>query len=149
MNYSEEIANQLNELLEKNYDTEKAYKFAAENVNDTRLKTFFEERAKERYDFGHELKAEIRNFGESPKKGSSVDGDIQRSWMNLKTKLSLDNKDAILEEVVRGEKKTVEEYNEVLSDTNIPASTANVVMKQRNKITAALKQVKSLAAGEY
>ena len=144
MKYSEEVAKKLNDLLEKNYDTEKAYKFAAENVKDAQLKKFFEERAMERYDFGHQLKSEIRNFGESPEKGSSVEGDILRSWMNLRTKLSLDNNEAILEEAVRGERKAVEEYNEVLSGSNIPASTANTIMKQRNAITAALNKVKSL-----
>lgn len=144
MKNSEEVTNKLNDLLEKNYDTEKNYKFAAENVKDARLKAYFEERATERYDFGHELKSEIRSFGHSPDKGSSVQGDIQRSWMNLKTKFSSDNEEAILEEAVRGEKQAVEEYNEVLSDTNIPPSTANVVMKQRNAITAALNKVKSL-----
>lgn len=144
MDYTKEVANKLNELLEKNYDAEKGYKFAAENVKNTRLKSFFEERAKERYDFGHELKSEISNFGEKPEKGSSVKGDIHRSWMNLKATFSSDKEEAILEEAIRGEKAAVEEYNEVLDDENIPPSTKNLLLKQRNAITAALNKVKTL-----
>lgn len=144
MKYSEKISGKLNDLLEKNYDTEKAYKYASENVKNPQLKSFFNERAQERYDFGHELKSEIRNFGESPDKGSSFTGDVQRSWMNLKTSLSSDKEEAVLEEMVRGEKSAVEEYNDVMDDTDIPASTKNILMKQRNAITESLTKVKSL-----
>ncbi len=144
MKYAEEVSNKLNSLLEKNYDTEKNYKFAAENVKSPELKAFFNERAQERYDFGHELKSEIRNFGQTPDKGTSFKGDVHRSWMNLKTNLSSNKEEAILEESIRGEKAAVEEYNEVLKDENIPPSTENTLMKQRNAITAALNKVKSL-----
>ncbi len=144
MKYAEEVAEKLNSLLEKNYDTEKGYKYAAEHVENPELKSFFNERAQERYDFGHELKSEIRNFGESPEKGSSFTGDVMRSWMNLKTHISSNKEEAILEETVRGEKAAVDEYNEVMKEVDMPPSTQNVLMKQRNAITAALNKVKSL-----
>lgn len=144
MNYAKEVSNKLNNLLEKNYDTEKAYKFAAENAKAPELKSFFNERAQERYGFGHELKSEIRNFGETPETGSSVKGDLQRSWMNLKTNLSSHKDEAILEEMVRGEKEAVEEYNDIMNNREIPASTTNILMKQRNAITEALNRVKSM-----
>ena len=37
MKYSEKISKELNELLEKNYDAEKGYKFAAEKAEDADL----------------------------------------------------------------------------------------------------------------
>ncbi|APU67851.1 MAG: PA2169 family four-helix-bundle protein [Christiangramia sp.] len=144
MSYSEEVSNKLNELLEKNYDAEKGYKLAAQKVKNERLKAFFTERAQERYDFGHELKSEIRNFGENPDKGSSLAGDAHRSWMNLKASLSNDKDEAVLEETVRGEKAAVEEYEDILKDSNIPASTGNILMKQKNAIVASLNEVKTL-----
>ncbi|MGA9324528.1 MAG: PA2169 family four-helix-bundle protein [Salegentibacter sp.] len=144
MKYSEKVSKELNELLEKNYDAEKGYKFAAEKAEDADLQKFFEERAAERYDFGHELKAEIRNFGESPDKGSSVKGDTHRTWMNLKATFSSDKEEAVLEEAVRGEKAAVEDYENVLKDPDIPPSTANLLLKQKNAIVASLNKVKSL-----
>ena len=48
MKYSEKISKSLNELLEKNYDAEKGYINAAENVDSTDLKVFFKNRANER-----------------------------------------------------------------------------------------------------
>ena len=144
MKYSEDVAHKLNELLEKNYDAEKGYKFAAEKVKNPQLQSFFNERAKERYDFGHELKSEIRNFGEAPEKGSSFAGDAHRAWMNLKTSFTSDKEEAVLEEAIRGEKAAVDEYNEVLKDTNLPASTGSILTKQRDSITASLNKVKSM-----
>ncbi len=144
MSYSSEVSKKLNELLEKNYDAEKGYKLAAEKVKDERLKNFFSERAQERYDFGHELKSEISNFGENPDKGTSIKGDVHRSWMNLKTSLSNDKDEAVLEEAVRGEKAAVEEYEAILKESDIPASTGNILMKQKNAIVASLNEVKTL-----
>ncbi len=144
MSYSEEVSSMLNELLEKNYDAEKGYKLAADKVKNKNLQAFFAERAQERYDFGHELKSEIRNFGENPDKGSSLAGDAHRSWMNLKASLSNDKDEVVLEEAIRGEKAAVEEYEKVLRNSEIPASTGNILMKQKNAIVAALNEVKTL-----
>jgi len=144
MKYSEKVSKQLNDLLEKNYDAEKGYKYAAENSKNPELKAFFSERAQERYDFGHELKSEIRDFGENPDKGSSLAGDAHRTWMNLKTSLSSDKDDAALEEAIRGEKAAIDEYEDVLKDTDIPPSTANLLLKQKNGIVAALNKLKAL-----
>ncbi len=147
MKYTEEVSERLNDLLEKNYDTEKNYKFAAENTKNPELRAFFNERAQERYDFGHELKSEIRNYGESPDKGSSFSGDLQRTWMNLKTNLSSNKEEALLEESARGEKAAVEEYNEVLKDKNLPPTTESILRNQRDAITAALNKVRSMEQG--
>jgi uncharacterized protein (TIGR02284 family) len=144
MSYSEKISNKLNALLEKNYDAEKAYNYAAENAQEPQLKAFFIERARERYDFGHALETEIRNFGQNPEKNSSLAGDAHRTWMNLKTSLSANKDDAALEEAVRGEKVAKQEYEEVLKDSEIPASIANILLKQKNQIVAALNKLKGL-----
>lgn len=144
MSYSNEISKKLNELLEKNYDAEKGFKLAADKVKNARLKSYFTKRAQERYDFGHELKSEIKNFGEEPDKGTSMAGDMHRSWMNLKASLSGDKDEAVLEEAVRGEKAAVEEYEDILKESEIPASTGNILMKQKDAIVASLNEVKTL-----
>lgn len=56
MKYSEEISNKLNELLIKNYDAEKGYLNAMENVDSPNLKIFFKRRASERSEFAKELR---------------------------------------------------------------------------------------------
>ena len=55
--------------------------------------------------------------------------------MDTKALLSSDNDEAMLEEAMRGEKASIEEYNEVInSDEHLPQSTANLLKTQRNKI---------------
>jgi len=144
MKYSEEVAKKLNALLEKNYDSEKGYLLAAEKVKDQELKFFFNQRAKERYDFGHELKDEIREFLEAPDPGTSLKSDIFRGWMNIKSIVYSDNEATFLKEVLRGEIAACDEYNEILHDRTIPPSTGNILVKHRNSIAAAVKQIKSL-----
>lgn len=144
MSYTKDIANQINELLEKNYDAEAGYKQATEKVKSTVLQEFFKSQAQQRYNFGHELKSEIKSFGQEPDKGTSIAGDLHRTWIDIKSKLSSDNKEAVLEEAIRGEKAAVENYNQIINSSEIPASTKQVLTKHRDNIQSALNRVESL-----
>ncbi len=108
MKFTEKMTNKLNELLEKNYDAEKGYKKAAEKVENTKLKQFFNEQAQKCYDFGHQLKTEIKNYGETPEKGGSATGTLHRTWMDIETAFSSNNEETILGEVQKGEKAAID-----------------------------------------
>src|SRR5690606_15029537 len=82
--YTEEVGNKLNTLLERTYDAEKGFKKASENVKDVNLKSYFERKAQERYDFGHQLKSEIKSFGQETENSGSVAGTAHRAWMDVK-----------------------------------------------------------------
>lgn len=142
--YSEIVSSGLNELLEKNYDAEKGYKNAAENTDHVGLKAFFNRKASQRYDFGHELKDEIRAFGEQPDKSGSITGDVHRVFMDLKKFLSSSDNEAVLEEAIRGEKATIENYENVLEDTTLPPSTKAILERQKAAIEQDLSTIKSL-----
>lgn len=142
--YSEKVGEKLNDLLEKTYDAEKGFKNAAENVDSDRLKRYFKGKAQERYDFGHELKSEIAQFGQKVDKGDSMASKAHRSWMDLKSFFSSDKEEAMLEESIKGEKKAVEEYNDVLEETNLPPSTETLLRKQKAAIESGLQKIKRL-----
>ncbi|RXG21432.1 MULTISPECIES: ferritin-like domain-containing protein [Leeuwenhoekiella] len=144
MSYTEEMGKKLNELLEKNYDAEAGYKNAAEKVANPALKNYLLSRAQDRYDFGHELKEELRQMGQEPDKGTSLAGDAHRLWMDLKTALSSDKDEAVLEEAIRGEKTALEEYNEIIKNGELPLSTTNIIAKQRDSVQNALVDAKGL-----
>ncbi|MAM29800.1 MAG: hypothetical protein CMC13_12320 [Flavobacteriaceae bacterium] len=143
MMYTEKMSNKLNELLTKNYDAEAGYKKAAEIVENPQLKQFFETQAQHRYDFGHELKTEIRNVGGTPDKGTSFKGDAHRTWMSMKDTFTSNDEESILEEVKRGEKTAVEEYKEVVADTTLPPTTKSILTKQVSNIENTLQNVKN------
>jgi uncharacterized protein (TIGR02284 family) len=144
MKYTKEVSEKLNDLLTKNYDAEAGYKLAEDKLDSGRIKDFFTNQAQERYNFGHELKEEIRNFGESPEKGTSLKGDAHRTWMNIKSTFSTNNEEAILEEAIRGEKEALEEYNSIISDTTLPPSTKNMLTSHRNTILNSLSRVTAM-----
>lgn len=141
MKYTVEMSNKLNELLERTYDAEKGFKQAAEKVDNKTIKDFFENRAKQRYNFGHELKTEINSFGQAPDKGGSTKGTLHRSWINFKSLFTSNNEEAMLEEVLRGEKEAIETYNDILHDKDfvLPPSTESLLMRHRNAIRETLE----------
>ncbi|WP_034045813.1 ferritin-like domain-containing protein [Wocania ichthyoenteri] len=142
MKYTEEISNKLNELLIKNYVAEKGYLNAAENVDSPTLKIFFKRRASERSEFAKGLRTEILRYGEIPEDSGSFKGAVHRNWMSLKSLFISNNEEAILDEAIRGEEASLEEYNEVLKDRALPPSIDTMLFKQRNAIRAAINTEK-------
>src|SRR5690606_4063439 len=104
MKYTVEMSNKLNELLERTYDAEKGFKQVAEKVDNKTLEKFFLNHAKQRFDFGQELKSEIRLYGETPEKGGSAKASLHRSWIDFRSLVSSNTEEALLKEVHRGEK---------------------------------------------
>jgi len=142
MKYSEKISKKLNELLIKNYDAEKGYLEAIEQVDSDRLKLFFKRRASERSDFAKALRTEILRYGEDPVGSGSLEGLAHRNWMRLKSLFSSNNEAAILEEAIKGEEASFEEYNDILKDKSLPPSIESILIKQKNAIQAAINTEK-------
>ena len=142
--YTEKIGNKLNELLEKTYDAEEGFKKAAEHTDHTYLKGYFDKKAQQRKDFGHQLKDEIKSFGQQVDKGDSFTSKVHRTWMDVKTLFASDSEEAMLEEAIRGEKAAIEEYEDVLKETTLPPSTEMLLRKQKSNIEAGLSTVKTL-----
>tara|TARA_B100000949_G_C14165793_1_gene401144 strand:+ start:295 stop:741 length:447 start_codon:yes stop_codon:yes gene_type:complete len=143
MKFTEEVAKKLNNLLEKNYDAEKGYQDAAERIENPTMKDFLQKQAQKRYDFGHEIKTEIKNYGEEPDKGGSAKGTVHRAWMDLKAAVASSSEEQVMEEVQRGEQSAINEYNEVISETSLPPSVQQILTKQRDQIVEAQQSAKN------
>ncbi len=140
----DETVKQLNQLLEKSYDAEKGYKNAIEKVESPRLKTFFQARAMDRSRFATELHNELHKLNEEPTTKGSVAGAIHRTWMDVKTAWTNDHEESILEECIRGEKASVEEYKEALQGETILAGVIPTIQGQLTHIENTLNTVKKL-----
>lgn len=139
-----EVVNVLNELLERNYDAEKGYKKAAEDIDNSLLKDFFQEYAGQRYNFGHEIKDEIRRIGGDPDKGSSVTGDLHRTWIDVKSILTGKDTESVVKECIRGESKALEDYEDALRRQDLPPSSREVVQTQHDKIQGAINRLNQI-----
>lgn len=138
MKYSEKISNRLNELLIKNYDAEKGYLNSIENVDSDRLKMFFKRRASERSKFAKELRTEILQYGEIPEDSGSLKGTMHRNWMTLKSTFSSNDEEAVLEEAIRGEKASLEVYNDLIKERDLPPSIDALLVKHKSAIQSAI-----------
>lgn len=138
MKFTEEISNKLNELLIKNYDAEKGYINAMNNEDSSEIKMFFKRRATERSQFAKELRTEILQYGEIPEDSGSFKGTMHRNWMTLKSTFTNNDEAAILEEAIRGEKASLDEYKEILKDRMLPPSIDSLLVKHKNAIQNAI-----------
>jgi hypothetical protein len=50
----------------------------------------------------------------------------------------------MLEEAIRGEKASIEEYDDVLGDTSLPSTTSVILRNQKEAIEKGLSTIKSL-----
>lgn len=147
MKISEEHKKQvqaLQDLLQKTYDAEAGYKQVMTKAESEPLKDWLQIKARQRGEFANELDAQIRNFNAQPAEKGSTLGDAHRTWINVKTALSSNTDEALLEECVRGEEATVDEYAEQMKNTNFDPQTQKIITDQRDKVMSDLRTVRSL-----
>jgi len=140
----DKLVDNLQELLEKNYDAEKGFTKAMQDAKNSRLKTFLQQQAVQRSRFTNELTQVIRNLNEEPKESGSFTGNLHRTWIDIKSAVSGNEDEAVLEECIRGEKASWEEYSNKLKNENFPPNISNVIQKQASEIHNTLDRVKSL-----
>lgn len=133
----------LNNLLNINYEIEKIYLEALENVTDDNLKTFFRARGYERLEFGNELRLEIEKFGGVPiHSGLISNNGLYKIWMNFKNLVLMENEGNLLDEVYKLKELNVEQYNNLLREMNVPLSICKLLVKQRDAIEATMNAIK-------
>lgn len=140
----EKLVDNLQELLEKNLDAEKGFTKAMKDAENPRLKSFLQQQAVQRGRFTTELSQEIRNLNEEPKDSGSFTGDLHRTWIDIKSALSGNDDEAVLEECIRGEKASWDEYQDKLKEENFPPHISTVIQKQASEIHSTLNRVKTL-----
>lgn len=142
-NVQEQIE-ELNDIIAKCYDAEKGYKEAAEEVEDHDLKTVFREYAQQRYDFGHQIKEEIRLLGGSIETGDTIASKLHRAWMDLRSAFTGNDEAAILKEAIRGEKNALSNYEDALKEMPVTSSAYTTLVNQRNQIRSAVARLEQL-----
>lgn len=147
--YTDKIAESLNNILVRHFDAEQGYTKAADKSKAASLKKWFEERAVQRGRFAHILKEEIATYGREFDEGGSVQGGLHRAWMDVQAFLSDDNDKVMLHEAVRGEESTIEEYESVLTEVELPPSTEAILKSQYERIKYDLSVIKTLDDIEY
>ncbi len=143
-NIHKEIVNNLQDLLEKNYDAEKGFTKAMKDAKDQNLKRFLQQQAAQRNRFVTELDQQLRSLNEQPKESGSLTGDLHRTWIDIKSSVAGNTDEAVFEECIRGEKASWKEYEEKLQNKNFPSNISGMLQNQATEIHNTLNRVKTL-----
>ncbi|MHA6280469.1 ferritin-like domain-containing protein [Salinimicrobium sp. CAU 1759] len=138
------VSQGLQELLEKNYDMEKDYRTARERAKDPALKDFFKKQAVKKNHFATEIDKQLHSLNEHPKDPGSTVAGLNRTWINLKSSLGKDTDKSLIEECLRGEKNSVEEYENKLRKNNFPPRIGEVLRKHLTEIRASISELKTI-----
>lgn len=139
-----ETINALQSIIEKNYDAEKGYKKAMQDAKNPALKGFLQQQAAKRSRYATAIDQELRLLGEQPKESGSVTGSLHRAWIDIKSTIAGNTDEAVLEEVIRGEKASVTDYQDALNKPNLAPQVSNVLQTQLNDIQSTLNKVRRL-----
>ncbi|GAB4019085.1 PA2169 family four-helix-bundle protein [Spirosoma sp. KCTC 42546] len=140
-----EILEQLSQLLTLSHDAEKGYQEASENVDDNELKTLLLAQSRQRAEFAQELDREIRALGGEADNGTSLTADLHRAWINIKSTFSTNDDKAVVQECHRGDQEALNTYNAVLQETDLVASTRELLLRQKQSIDSANSTMARLA----
>jgi uncharacterized protein (TIGR02284 family) len=139
----------LNVILERTFDAEKGFAKAAQDCKARSLARWFNDRALDRSRFAQELKSEIHSLGGENIDTGSLKGDVHRAWMDIKALFSGDDNEAVLDEVLKGEKSALREYEEILKEGGLPATTEAMLNSQMAQIDYGLVLLSSLKELEF
>ena len=139
-------ATQLNLLLKRNYDAEKGYEQASEQTKDENLKAFYKNNSEERYRFGHDIKEILSDLDAKPDKGSTLEADAHRAWMNLRETLALNDDKAVLKECERGELYVINDYAEAVENLVLKPDHKKTLSNHLHSIKNSLQQLQKLEA---
>jgi len=124
----------LEDLLSHTYDSYEGYHEAAQQVEkiNSALARYFQARSLERYQFVEYLYKQVAPDSEIPtaKINTSLEGDIHRIWMRIKTFLDQNDTRAVLQECLRGEQVLQSSYEDVLADDRLDANLIKTLEAQ-------------------
>ena len=111
----------LNSLIATTLDSAEGYREASKDIEGGRLGALFVDRANERTQVAATLQAEVRRLGGSPSEGGTLLGGAHRMFVNLKAAVTGQDKQAIVNEVERGEDHIKAKYEGALKDDALSA----------------------------
>lgn len=146
MHTNEHLVEQVNEIIQINIDRREGYEKAIDQVNDTQLKTLFEDCCRQSDEYINELRQVVIRHGGTPADTTSTAGDLFRIWMDIKAALSMSNTKAALQSCERGEDAALNAYNRVLETKALPIDNTayDLLKKQESGILIMHDRVKAL-----
>ena len=138
-----DVISTLNNLIETCKDGQNGFQTAAEDVENSNLKSVFYEFGQQRAKFVGELQTLVRELGGDPENTGSTAATLHRGWINIKSVLTGKDEAAILNEAERGEDIAKNAYEKAAA-MSLPANVSSVIQKQYAEVKMAHDKVRDL-----
>lgn len=150
-NQNEKAYRAVNDLVETCRGGMKGYETAAENVDNPQLKSELSQLAQQRASFLNELENQARQYGIETNHENTVEGIVEdaasavhRGWMNLKSAISGNSSNAILNECENGDAAALKIYEQALEVSALPVGIRDVIERQHHDILQAKNRLTTL-----
>lgn len=137
------FSNRLSELIKENHAAEEAYSQVVQGIENKRFGQLLDNCIQERIRFQEELDEAM---GE--KNVRDIESEPHPSWLHIHEIFPSSNDVAMLDETILAENRTIDMYNAVVIDPELPDEIASVLRNHikslRSSITA-FEQIKQIA----
>lgn len=140
---TKENINNIQNLLVRVIDSAEGYSECAEEAKNTRFEKLFEGKAQERREFAVEIRNYLREHDKDVENDSSLLAGAHRLYVDLKSKISNDD-EGVLEEIIRGESKLVETYEDTIPGIDPQYSILQTLKRQLSKVSQDLNEAKTM-----
>lgn len=135
------IINSLNDLVEYLHDSHNGYKESAAEISDINLKKLFNHFSEKRQPMITVLEQEITKLGGSAVDSGSVIGAAHRVFIDLKSLITGGDREAIINEVNRGETTLRDKYRKILKESQLPNHLQTLLRQQLSEIENSLAEI--------
>lgn len=140
----QETKNALQDLIIRLQDAEKGFKAVAEKTKNDPLRQRLNQYSKERHLFHQALEEQVKNLGGEPEVKTSILGDMHRMFINFKMELIDEDLESVVNEIERGSKKLIEDFENVINKVELPGNIESILKIQQAKIVEELDSLKTL-----
>lgn len=144
--HSDEIST-LNTLIATTIDSITGYENSAKDIDNSRFREMFLDRADERQRVVEELRSEVRRLGGDPEDSGSFMGKTHQRWEDLKSAVTGGDDKAVINEVERGEDYLKEKFESALESGKLSGEARSVVERCYQSVRSGHDQMSQLKHG--
>ncbi len=144
MRNKEKILKKLNDLLVTNQELENIYGEAFKSVTGESLRVFFNERKEERRQYNEQLCLEMEKLLGDAKLPKRIATEYYKASMSFRNLIFIKDHSLMVQEVCRIKEVTINKYNALLSELNLPLSLCKLLSEQRDCVQSNMNAIKRL-----
>jgi uncharacterized protein (TIGR02284 family) len=137
----------LNSLIATTLDSVQGYEEAAKDAAGGRFASLFLARADERRQVAADLQAEVRRLGGTPSEGGTALGSAHRMFVNLKSLVTGQDDQAVVNEVERGEDHIKSKFEDALRDEKLSPEVRAAIEQAYGSVRTGHDQMRDLKHG--